>query len=397
MDFIQSYLNYTQRYESPSSFWKWSAYTIIAGILRDNLWMIDGDSKLFPNIYTIFVGDSASRKGRPVTMAQQLIKSVNNVKTIVGRASIQAVLRDIGQTETDKKTGKLQKGGAAIMLSKELSAGLVGDDESIQILTDIYDYSPTEYTISLVVAGKSELGKLVFSMLGASNEELLKIVYTSRAIYGGLLGRTFIVAPNEFRPGQANPEGDEDVFQELTKQLLNITNYASGIIRFEPTALEEYTKWYLDFRLKSKDLKDKTGLYGRIPTHVKKLGMILAANECAQQLKKCHYEQAIQECLSLIPNYNAFIYSAGTSTIKDCGVIMLDLFQKGQEVIDRKEFLMENWHLIDADIFDKTVIHLETGKWLESCVFNGTVKYRLTKLGKEKILKTKETTNGEAK
>src|SRR5438046_2271113 len=139
--FVEDLLVHTQGYESPTSFWRWTAYAAIAAVLRDNVWLKDGDSKLFPNVYILLVAGSAQKKGRPVTTAEHLVSLVGNVKVISGRSSIQAILVEVGQTSTDS-TGKLVKGGSAVFFAPELAAGLVQDEQSIQILTDIYDYKP---------------------------------------------------------------------------------------------------------------------------------------------------------------------------------------------------------------------------------------------------------------
>lgn len=380
MAFIQSFLEHTKYYESPKSFWFWSAIASIAGVLRDNVWLVDGDSRLYPNIYVLFLAESAQRKGRPVTFSEELVYATNNVKIISGRASIQAILVEIGQTETDSK-GVLKRGGSAIFYAPELAAGLVTDDQSIQILTDIYDYKSTGHTTNLIGRGKNKLDKVIFSMLAASNNELLKELYSSKAIHGGLLGRTFLITSDQFRPGNAFPVGNPDGVKELVAQLIEISKI-SGEIHFEPEAKQFYTDWYMQFRDYTRKRDDKSGVFGRIHTNVKKIALIFAANDLCSTVHVRHVEQAIHECLLLIPNYSSFIIATGKSTIAEAGAIILDeLSKKGQ--LSRKDLIRDHWMHFDPDILDKTVAAFETAGIIGTTTAGSNIFYVLTAKGKE--------------
>lgn len=380
MDFIRSYVEHTSQYESPKSFWFWSAVASIAAVLRDNVWLADGDSRLYPNVYILFLAESAQRKGRPVGFSEELVHAVNNVKIISGRASIQAILLEVGQTETDAN-GVLRKGGSAIFYAPELSAGIVTDDQSIQILTDIYDYKSTGHTTNLVGRGKSKLEKVIFSMLAASNSELLKDMYNSKAIHGGLLGRTFLVTANEFRPANAFPQGNPDGVLDLVKKLRDISKL-SGEITFEPTAKEYYEKWYIEFRESAKKRDDRAGVLGRLHTNVKKISVIYAANDLCPTVHCRHVEQAIHDCLVLIPNYSSFIISTGKSTIAEAGAIILEELSKKVKM-SRKDFIRLHWMHFDPDIFDKTIAAFEHAGIVMSIVVGGNVDYCLGARGKE--------------
>lgn len=379
MPFVGDLIEHTKQYESPTSFWKWSAYAAIAAVLRDNVWISDGDSRLYPNMYILLIAGSAQRKGRPITLAEHLVYLVNNVKIISGRSSIQAILLEIGQTETDKN-GKITKGGSAIFFAPELSAGIVSDDQSIQILTDIYDYKATGHTTNLIGRGKSKLDKLIFSMFAASNEELLKDIYSSKAIYGGLLGRTFLISPNEFRPSNAFPEGNNERFERLVDKLREIS-HLNGTINFTPTAKHNYRVWYDSFRDQSAKRDDRAGVFGRLPTNVKKLSIVLAANDHCHEIHEKHVDQAIEECLALTKNYNVFIMSSGKSTIAEAGAIVLEDLSHGAK--DRRTMIRDHWMQFDPDILDKTIAALEIGQIITTTSQGNNIAYTLTQKGLE--------------
>ena len=379
MTFIDAYLHHTSGYESPTSFWRWTGYAAIAAVLRDGCWLKDGDSKLYPNVYVLLVAGSAQKKGRPVTTAEHLVSLVGNVKVISGRASIQAILVEVGQTSTDTN-GKLIKGGSATFFAPELAAGLVQDEQSIQILTDIYDYKPTGHTTNLIGRSKSKLERLIFSMCGASNEDLLKSIYDSKAIYGGLLGRTFLVKPDEFRKSVSFPKGDEKGFQDLRIKLSEVAGL-SGEFVWTEKAYAAYDSWYCDFREKSKTKEDRAGIIGRLPTGVKKLAFLKAANRLSNEISLEDCETAIDECVALLPNYNTFVLSSGKSTLAEAGAIVLEELSKGLPV-ERKMIIRAHWSHFDVKTFDEVIVALDSGGLISVKISGSAVSYMLTEAGR---------------
>lgn len=380
MPFIQKFLDHTSSYESPTSFWKWAAYGAISAVLRDNCYRRQGDDYLFPNIYTLLLADSAiHRKGRPVRLAESLISQVNNTKTISGRASIQAILDELARTETDQKTGKITKGGSAIFVAEELAAGIVADPESIAILTNIYDYK-AKFTSRLRSQGSFKIERLVFSMLAASNEDLLRGLYDTTAIKGGLLGRTFVVLPDEFRESNSLLEfvdRSED-YRELARLLEEVSKLHGEFI-IEDDARIEYESWYKPFRMSYKDKVDKAGVVGRIHTGVLKLAFILAANSYALNVCKCHVEEAITECLQLIPNYRSFLMTSGKSNISETGAIILeDLLAARNHEVSRKQLLRDHWSNFDSELLDKATLTLEQAGLLQSHTVGNEMSFKLT-------------------
>lgn len=382
MGFVQDFIHHTRAYESPTSFWKWAGYAAIAAVLRDSVWLEDGDSRLYPNMYVLFLAGSAGRKGRPVNMAEHIVHIVNNVKVISGRTSIQAILTEIGQVESSKDGKPMIKAGSAMFFAPELAAGIVQDDQSIQILTDIYDYKATGHTTNLIGRGKLKLDKLIFSMLAASNEELLKDVYTVKAVHGGLLSRTFLIIPDEHRRGNAFPKGNEKGFEDLITVLTEVSR-CSGAIQWTDEARVTYELWYDPFYLAAKKKKDVGGILGRIPAHVKKLALILAMNEFMHKIESHHVNQAISECLALIPNYNVFTISHGKSTIAECGTIILETLAKSEGLYNKINLLRDNWMHFDAEVLDKTILAFETSGIIKTEMISKGLYYALTDKGKE--------------
>lgn len=380
MGFVQDYVTFFKDYESPTSFWKWSAYAAIAAVLRDSIYLKQGDITTYPNIFVLLLAQSAGRKGHPVNSTQRLIETVGNTKVISGRTSIQAIIDELGHTETHPKSGKIIKGGSAIFIASELAAGLVSDDAAISILTDIYDYK-SNFKHHLRSTGRLKIDKIVFSLLAASNAELLKSVYTGAAIYGGLLGRTFLVTPSEYREPNSLFDAfssEQEQFANIQAELIEISKL-NGQVVIDLSAKDEYDKWYKPYYKSLQNKTDRSGILGRLHMNVVKLSLIIMANDRTIVLKKCHIEQAISESVALLPNYQQFTMSSGKSSIAEVGTTLLyQAFEAANYTISRKRFLEINWINADSELLDKCATTLEQSGLIRSILNGNDINYQLT-------------------
>lgn len=368
MSFLTNLLEHTSIYESPTAFWKWAGYATIAATLRDNCFIQQGSSFLFPNIYVLLLATSGiQRKNRPVELSENLLTALQGqTKIISGRTSIQAILDELNQSETSK-SGKITKGGSAIFYAPELTAGIVSDPVAVGVLTDIYDYK-SEFKHNLRSTGKIKIEKIVFSMLAASNEELLKDVYDSRALKGGLLARTFLVIPDEFRKSNSLLRGIDitESYKRLVDSLKEVAGLRGKFI-FTEDAINEYDNWYMPYRDSLREKNDKTGVFARLHTGVVKLSMVLAANDLSLTITRAHIELAINECLALLPNYQSFMITGGKGTLKEAGAILLQrLLDEPTHRITRKVILRDHWYDIEGDLLDKLLITLEQGGLIQT-------------------------------
>ena len=391
MNFIDDYLLYTNHYESPASFWKWSAYAIVGSILRDNCYVMTGDIKICPNIYVLLLADSAvQRKDNPIDMCEWFVRQINNTKLISGRGSIQGIIDELQRAETDKKTGLILKGGSAIFCASELSAAIVQDPQSVNILTDLYKYRE-EYSERL--RGRQDkfiIKKVCFSMFAASNKKLLLDVYDSRAIKGGLLGRTFLVVPDEFRPGNSlfSITRKEHQKEDLVKELTEISKL-KGEFYFTDDAKKCYEDCYLPFRDSYRDRQEESGIAGRLHTGILKLSMIFCANsDKCLEVRKPHVEKSIVECTALMPNYNQFVMASGKSTNAEIGTIVLtELANSPTKSLTRKQILQKHWNAFDPEAFDKLINTLEQAGFIKINVSGNELEYQITKKCEDIIFK----------
>lgn len=396
--FISRYLRYTADFESPGSFWKWSAYATIAAVLSDRCWMGSVGTKLYPNIYVLFLAKSGRRKGKPIEVSEELVKQCRVIKTISGRTSIQALLDAMSQTQTDPETNKiLFKGHSAIFYAPEFSAGLVNDPEAIGIFTDIYDQKPNGYESRLRHGPNFSMPLVILSMLGGSNEEMLKnTFYDDRAKKGGFLGRTFLVVPNEVRPPNAHNDKTPEQLAEVPLFVSDLRKISTlkGEFAMTDCAKALFKEWYDPFYYQNINNTDATGYLARAGIAIKKISMLLAANDSVNNSDKekmliteTHIEQAKEDCLNLVENYNKFIMGSGQSdTAKAGGILMPELVLAPAYTLSRKKIMMDHWQDFTGEILDKLMVDLVSAGMISQAVApNGSVSYTLTKQALEML------------
>jgi hypothetical protein len=397
LNFVDDYLAYTQHYESPRSFWKWSAYAILAAILRDNVFTILMDIKVCPNIYVLLLANSAvQRKDNPVDLCEFLVRSINNTKLISGRGSIQGIIDELQRAETDKVSGKILKGGSAIFCASELSAAIVQDPQAVNILTDIYKYREQYSERLRGRQDKFTIRNVCFTMLAASNKKLLLDVYDSRAIKGGLLGRTFLVVPDEFRPGNSlfSVNSNQEKRDKLIKKL-EVISRLSGQFYFTDEAQKTYESWYIPFREQYKEREDESGIAGRIHMSVLKMAMLIAVDKTdGLEVNEYHVKEAIDDCIALMPAYNQFVMASGKSNNAEIGTIFLtELYNAPNNRMTRKLILQKHWNAFDVEQFDKLVSTLDQAGLVRQTIGGNEIEYQLTDKCKEILFKHHDSNN----
>lgn len=391
-NFISEYIDYYKELESPDVFWYWSAITLLAGIMRDNIYLEFHDDRIYPNVFTILLADSGIyRKATPCRRAADFIRKIGNTRLISGRNSIQAAVKELGEDTTNER-GDLISGASAVLYNEELSSFLVKDDQAVSLLTTLYDYHE-EWSDTLLSRGRVDLKNVCVSLLSASNTSLFDSIYTPEAIEGGLLGRTFII-----RPTQKRPRKSFFSFEEKKRSNEHLVNHLRklakihGPVRYSSAAIAWYNDWY--YNIPDHVFEDKIGFGSRLGTHVFKVSLALAA---ARENFDLVVEQqdvynAIDACMLLRKNYNDITLSSGISSRSKQIAIVLQIFLKKKDFqITRAELIQRTLGDIEGEILDSILTYLEGAEMIRGHeVRRGMVGYTLTKKAHDVLLGDEE-------
>jgi hypothetical protein len=206
-------------------------------------------------------------------------------------------------------------------------------------------------------------------------------VYDTKALFGGLLGRTFLIKPNEFRPANSLFEirDTSESYAVLKQKLLEISKVC-GEFEFTAAAQRTYEDWYKPFRKSYEGKADKSGISGRIHTSVIKLAMVLCVNSTRDLLiDEPHVREAISHCMSLLPNYTGFVMSTGkSSTAEVIALLIEDIWNAQKKVLTKSEFLTRHFHMFDLDTVDKGVAQAEQAGLIKCGMDGREITYMTT-------------------
>ncbi len=384
MSFLTTFLSWTEQYPSPESYFRWAALSAISTVMRDNMCNIWGNNdRLYPNMFIMLVGPPALGKQLPITKSSGLVKAVNNTKILQGSASIQAVIKSLGEYET----GGL-KGASGLILAPEYASFHAGDQQNTNdLLTDLWDFHPA-WERNLI-SWQATLKNVCISMMAGSNETLLKGILDQRALFGGLLSRMILVIETRprhksglIRKTSANGVyiAPVDPIEVKLKAHLTHISKMRGEITFEEDAILEYEHWYMN-QWDEDNPRTRTGVEGRMKTHIKKVAMALALCEWNLDpvVRKQHIEHAIELCVGLYKNYIVLSAEAGSNpTAHPMAQLIRYLGTSPNQELKRKTILSRHLGDFNPDILSEAAQQLEEGNLIYIIDTNGEISYKLT-------------------
>ena len=386
MNFVEEYIEYTQDAESPTSYFKWCAYTAIAAVLRDNSWIQTNFAKIYPNLYTIIVSgkSSVTRKSIPMRGILELIRHVENTKIIQGYASTAGIF-DVLLAQRTNKYNAIITGGSALLYSEELTAFLYTDAATIDTLTDWADYHP-HYSSSLRGIGHKEVEKVCVTLLATTNDENIQKIYGStQAQKGGLLARTLLIREEHRRhiKGPFRPRVATGNKEHLKRRLLEISRL-NGPFTMEEKAMREIDEWAESI---TDDKVGITGVEGRIVTHAIKLSMIISASRgLDKRITKPYVLEAINDVNKLLKNYKIIVMGAGKSILAEpMQAVISELYKQRGHNLSRRQILQRLMGDMDLETLNKVINTAETAGHITTVQSGSDVKLQLTDVILKKI------------
>lgn len=395
MDFVSAVMDQTEELESPRQFFYWSALACISAVLKNRVYLNRHAYILYPNIYVMLFAKSGLRKGVPINLAKRLVQKVDNTRVIVGRSSIQAIIKELATTRA-KTDGVILKDAAGFIVASEFAASLVQDPQSLTILTDLYDSNYNEEWHNMLKGSNLETLKNVsLTMLGGINHAHFADTVDAAAIMGGFIGRTFIVY--EEKKANVNslvyePSKTPNM-EQLGEQLKQIAKL-NGVFKFTTAGGVLYDEWYKKYNDAARD--DKTGTSERISDSILKVAMLLSASKKSDlTLDEFDIQEAIDQCLITSASVKRTTVGASKNPSNaNTGIVLQELL--AHKEVTRKQMLSRHYSDFDAFELDRIVETLEQAGALTQKKQGQDIVYKITeKVYNEYVaIKEQEQTNG---
>ncbi len=345
--------------ESPISFWYWSGLATISACVKDQVWLDQQLYKLYPNIFVMLHARSGLKKGPPVNFAKRLVTMVNNTRVISGRASIQAILQELGTAQSLPGGGVMNK-AVAFICSSELTSSIVEDKVATDILMDLYDRSYNEGDWkNLLKSGNSKLKDPTITMLTATNESHSSEFFGKKDIQGGYYARTFIIYENKRNKinSLVKPLKNPPNLPELAIYLKEISKLKGEFKNLNETeAGEYYHEWYQTLAIRQDESNDETGTLNRFGDSVLKVAMLLSlAKSTNLEIDLDSMKEAINQCERLLGNTRRISMGSGGKSAYAAQKVMIinKLLEVENHMISRARLLKEmGYHLQHTELDD---------------------------------------------
>lgn len=385
MDWLDQVLESVKDYETPARFFYWSALASVSAILKDSVFLDRGGLyKLYPNVYVLLYGPSGVKKGPAIAFAKNIIRKIDNTRIINGRATVEAIIKELGTSQT--RPGKpVRDDSCGFIISSELSSSIVSNPSAMDIMTDLFDrsWNEGEWKYRLKVGESNTLKSPTPVWLSGSNEALFREFVPEKNIKGGLIGRMFVISEHKrnkinslmFRPSTI-PDYDK------LASVISPAEKLRGEFEIAEEVKHAMDKWYIAFVTDHEDkIEDDTGFVNRIADMILKVAMLIStARRCDQVLLIEDVTEAIQVTLPLIVPTKKVAASVKTNDIgliKKRGLVIEYLADAEGKKRNRQDILKRFSLVLDHEDLNRIVAFLEEAKVVKTSQYGQNVVYEL--------------------
>ncbi len=365
-NWLDTYMTYTAKAESPSSYHQWCAISLIAACLRRQVWVSMGHFDVYSNMYIVLVGPTGCRKSSAINTAIKLALNLDDVKFSADATTREALIKAIAGSEArvELPNNEIYIHSSLTIISKELSVFLgSNNNDLLALLTDLYDCSDKwEYRTKNM--GIDTIKGEWLNMLAATTPTWLIGSVPMNAIGGGFTSRVIFVVEHKPRHRKALPilsAHEKKLREDLWHDLEQIS-----MMKGEMKLTEEGEAWYIDWYEKGtqKSVIDARfdGYFERKHIHLLKTAIVISAsfsNDCI--ITKSHLMSALY-VLEQLEDKMVEAFGAAGRSIHAPDIDGILKYVEEYKVISREQLLKSVWRDIspkDIDIVIHTLIEMK--------------------------------------
>lgn len=378
LSWIDCLLEATSEAETPTNYIYWAGISIISAVIGPHVYINRGGVyKLSPNTFIMLIGESGLGKGLPISVAKKLVRLVDSTRVIAGRNTIQAIIRDLSQSETSEKNGVPKfKDSRGYIVSGEFATLLQEDKSALPVLTEFYDtHFMSEWINTTKSAGVDKLTGINITLFGGSTPEHFNDVVPDADVKGGFVGRILTVFAEE--RSKINPLSDTEMtsefpYEELANHL-KLISQVKGAFKYTKDGKRLWEEWYTDIR--TRKVHDPTGAVNRLPDNVLKVAMCLSLSRGVELLiHKTDLEEAIEKCMGLTIESRRLTEGKGRSELASgAKLVIKTLLQAVENKVTKSKLLQMHYGTFDVYELDRIIQTLEVADIIVQSHENGTV------------------------
>lgn len=284
MNFFEAYNRYRKDTESHQHYHLWSALSAISALLGRKCFLPQGSYTIYPQLYTIIVGEAAARKTTAMNIAKRLVKEVGTVPVAPTSSSREALIdfmSKCGQVKYSVKNQEYIYHQAAAFASEfdTFVGGQHVNKSLITFMTDIWDENP--YTDLTRKNGLVEVPEPFFTIVGCCVPAWFETSIKGDLITGGFTRRTVFVFEEEMDHLEPWPQGSTKNQNEMWPHMIGEAkriNAMTGQFEFTEKAIELQSRLYLEQMNKKRNVDEKLrSYYASRHDLLKKIAICLSA------------------------------------------------------------------------------------------------------------------------
>lgn len=290
-DWLDGFMELTNNSEPPILFRKWTGISTIAAALQRKVSLELGMSlTVYPNLYIVLVGPSATGKGTAMKFASDIIEEVPAIKLSAQATSLQALIRrmmTVNLTGIDIVTGAQQFHSSLTIFSTEFTVFLgYHNKEMISALCEWYDCH-SRWVYETVARKKEEIVGVWVNILAGTTPDSLQSSLPVDSIGGGLTSRIVFVYEEKKNKLVVVPTKTkrEIALQQMLIEDLEDIAMLSGKMVYTEQFISNYSDWCHEAD-KNPPFYDRKfdGYLGRRRTHLLTLSMVCSASRSDEMI-----------------------------------------------------------------------------------------------------------------
>ncbi len=260
-DFFAKYLAYAGGTEVPNFFNRWAAITGLSAYMGQEAFIQIGSKRIFPNLYTMLVGDPGSRKSTAIKQFVKLLNRAGYDHFSAEKTSKEKFLSDLANGVRSGDDGFLDRdlfgddAGSGIYTPVMIAADEFNDFfsnnilEFVSTLGVLWDYdSPKPYKVSVKHGESPLINNPNITILSGNTPATLCRTFPVETMGQGFFSRVIFV--HHERSGRKitfPPERSEEEKDEIAEELKKLKIQLAGRYKITAGALKLLDKIYKSY------------------------------------------------------------------------------------------------------------------------------------------------------
>lgn len=394
MDFVDTYIEYTEGRPSPKILREWAAIGTLSGALEKRVWVELGMLRQYANLYVMFVVAPGVGKSQAINPLEEILKSTKRFhiapNSVTAASFIDSLAKAQRQVLFADKQRPPQVYHHLFVFAAELGVFMSAYDLNFtSLINELYDHKESyreERRHSL--KDPIEIPHPMATLILGTQPSFLGTILPDSAWNGGFMSRMIMIYASETPkvPLFGKVTARDDLKKALAGKLNEVADY-HGHLQWDAEAVADFEKWYEDDFAPvpvHPKLEHYTKRRGKI--HAVKLAMVAAMSRGAELvIRKRDVERArcwLLEAEELMPQiFRDMTMRSDEQVIEETFQYCFELYLKQRQPLPAAVIFRFLSQRAPADKAERILTLMEKSEILERVIGTQTYIPRAGRLG----------------